>query len=115
MLLIYPPTFKTEAVLDSLFSCLPPSPPLRSIPAAEKWGEERRWNGVDWSASPSLTCPSPNKHRAGHGRGGPLLSPGFLCAPNPSPGATSPSIPPHSLAPGLGPAELGSWPRATNL
>ena len=36
MLLIYPPTFKTEAVLDSLFSCLPPSPPLRSITAAKK-------------------------------------------------------------------------------
>lgn len=36
MLLVCPPTFKTEPVLDSLFSCLPLSPPLRSITAAEK-------------------------------------------------------------------------------
>ena len=49
-------------------------------------------------------CPSPKKHRAGQGRGS------TLARSFPPRGATSPSALPRGLAPGLGPAELGSGP-----
>lgn len=67
------------------------------------------WGGLErvWSASPSLTCPSPNKHRAGQGRGGPLLSPGFLCPPQPRPWGHQPLHPTPQLGTWFGSCRAG--------
>lgn len=47
MLLVYPPTFKTGPVFDSLFSCLPPSPPLRASLLLRS--RERKGGGMGWA------------------------------------------------------------------
>lgn len=108
---VHPPTFKSEPVFRLLFSRLLQSPPPLKVhlccPAVGR-GRGVEWGGGRGSGWPLLPLPLAKQAQGWGGPRGPLLVP-------PSPRSRQPLGP--ALQPGtwFGSAELGSWPRATNL